>query len=84
MAWKNSCFKALRVNMKIMKFVEWLKKVWSQRPKADPYFYIANNMAMEGYTDLEIAVEIDAMKKAHGDPPYEVKKDIKEDKVVKM
>jgi len=41
--------------------LDWIKKCWeSIRP--DPYEAIASNMRLEGYTDMEIEIEIQAMK----------------------
>jgi hypothetical protein len=41
--------------------MNWLKKIWASL-QPDPYFYIATVMELEGYTDLEISLEIDRLK----------------------
>ncbi len=48
------------------KVVELLKKFW-EAVKPDPYSQIAGLMQFEGYTDFEIALEIERLKRANGD-----------------
>lgn len=43
--------------------LNWLKWIWYVI-KPDPYACIESIMAMEGYTDFEIALEIATMKEA--------------------